>query len=274
MQAQTYSFPHPVLGLGDDISGMLNLELETTRNSQNRTLEFNIKKFKVENGYFEDLLVSNKAGILYKVYCSSTLKTWTFLNPKDKFEIPEDDLDNKADISPYLIALEELKDYSDSSFNEDFENQKFTIGKYDIIGLLGTLQVPITKEYENLTLSNIFRFSASNDEEGPITFNFNSDKIFIYYPIAQDGAHIHNALFNKYRWTAYNLFILPALTEAFRLMKAPNDIKEEYQDKEWCNVLSRLFPDHENTPDPYSCAQLLLNRELPLLLSYNELIKT
>lgn len=269
MNIETCSYPHPVLGLNDDILGDFSLNLDVERDNTKRTIVFFIKNIVINNTYFQSLISDNKACLLLKIYCSSTFKTWNFRNPDSSFEIHEDDLFNKVEIETFIICEKDIDNYYDSTFNEIFEHQTFKIKKGEIIGVLGKISIPISKEYEMLGLGNIFNFEADNSEN-PISINLNSDKIIIKYPITITGDHPPSALFNKAPYTAYNIFIIPALIEAFRTI-ANNNEQNNVEGYEWYYVLNQLLPFEERLDDPFANAQLILNKEIPMLKAFEEL---
>jgi len=266
-------FPHPVLGLFDDISGRMSLEIEVERSQVTKSIIFRISQNKIDNEYFKRLIADGKASILFKVYCSSTFKTFNFLNPLSHFEISENEICNKVDIEPLIISTQNVTDYSDPSFNPEFDNQRFDLNKFDIIGVLGKVSIPIDQKYEKLGIGNLFVFEPNDDYTKPLSFVLNLDKIYIKYPPTKEGEHPPNGMFHKNPWTAFNIFILPALSEAFRIIQNPDQV-EDVKELEWYQIINDLLPEPERDNDPIVNAQLILNREIPLLKAYDELCKS
>jgi len=271
MLTERISYPHPVLGLSDDIDGDFNVEINVERNKEQKTVRFNASNISITNTYFLNLIENENAKLILKIYCSSTFKTWVMRNINEPFEIPEDELCNKVEVEPLIIAATDIENYYDESFNLEFDNYRFAVKKYEVIGVLGKLIIPIDKNYEKLSLGNIFEFSPEDDETIPCSFQFITDKIVVKYPVTVNGDDPPNGLFHKSPWAAYNMIIIPALTEAFRIM----DDKEKssaFEDKDWYFVLEMLLPREERDRDePFKSAQLLLNRQIPLLNAYDEL---
>lgn len=265
-------FPHPVLGLSDDITGGIKLDIEIERNQINKSIVCKIVEKKIDNNYFNKLISDGEASILFKVYCSSTFKTFSFINPPGLFEINENDVCNKLEIEPLIISTNNISSYFDNSFNEEFDNQKFEVNKYDIIGVLGKITVPLDHKYEKLGIGNLFVFEPNDDFSKPLSFELGLDKIYIKYPPTKEGEHPPNAMFHKNAWSAFNIFIVPALEEAFRIMGNPDQAREA-EHLEWFQVLDDILPESERDPNPFINAQLILNREIPLLKAYEELCK-
>jgi hypothetical protein len=265
MFTEGYSFPHPVLGNADDMSGEFNISFDVVRN-ENRMILFENINIQMTNEYIKQIISDGFATCLVKIYCSSTLSTWVF-EPDKMFEIDENELINKAEIQVYIVCRTEISDYSDQSFNIQYGNEVFLVNKSDVIGISGKITIPIPKADEKLGLGNIFKFH-SHQTDWPINFEFHHDKIFINYPVTKDNQHPPNMLFSKVPWTAFNIFIVPAVSGALEYI---HENPEDASQWEWFTAIDQLLPVEERSTDYYSDAQLLLKRQLPILSAYNEL---
>ncbi|MDZ7694749.1 MAG: hypothetical protein U5K69_27130 [Balneolaceae bacterium] len=187
-----FSFPHPVLGSNDDIEGEFNVNLSITREPKTREIIFEFEKLQITNEYFDHLLNKQLAGPFVKIYCSSTLKTWTF-HDKISMKINEDEIINHVDIDVRILSLVDGLEYYHESFNNQYGGQKFTVNKNDVLATLEKERIPIPKEDEKLGLGNIFKFKthdnsdkalevdATNDEYIEITYsNFKMGSILIH----------------------------------------------------------------------------------------------
>ncbi len=262
-----FSFPHPVLGLGDDISGAFNCSMDIERDANQRAIRFHNIKFEITNDYINTIIQDGEAGILMKVYCSSTFKTWTFLNPKDYFLINENDLYNKVEISVFVVTKTQIEQYSDNSFNKQFDGFTFGLNAKEVLAVTGNITMKIEKVDEKLGLGNIFKF-FSHSSDKPLQFTYHQNKIHIMYPVDINGEHPPNALFKTSPWTAYNMFIVPALSGAFDFVE---EAREEAEGYEWYAVILDLLPEDQWQRDSFVNAQLILKKGIPVLNSYNEL---
>jgi hypothetical protein len=268
MAAAPSSFPHPVLGVSDDISGSVLVDLNVERVGQAKALRIVFETLIVDNSYFNFLIQSGKAKIAAKVYCGSTMKTWMFSDCLSGFDIPEDSIANKIEIEVYIIATENISNYFDETFNADYGGQIFAVSKRDIIGVLGKTVIPINKKFEKLGLGNIFKFVPNDDPRSPVSFDLTSDKITINYPVDRDGSHPPTALFHVAPWTAYNIFILPALAKAFDLKSGEQ--ANEVEGLDWSLTLDAMLPNSEWGNDGYINAQKILGFDMPLIQAYKE----
>lgn len=267
MFTEGYSFPHPVLGNEDDVIGEFNVTLEIIR-SEDKKVKFENFSTTIANDYIQSLIDKGSARCFVKIHCSSTFRTWMF-ETSENIELDENEVANKIEVQVLVITQSEILDYSDSSFNSQYGNEKFTLNKNEVIAISGKEIIPIPKVDEKLGLGNIFKFN-SHSYDKPIRFQFLQDKIHINYPETKSGEHPPNMLFQNSPWTAFNIFIIPALAEALKFIDNDPNAASRYS---WFTVIDSLRPAEERTQDYFADAQVMLQTEMPVLLSYNELIK-
>jgi len=267
MFTEGYSFPHPVLGNADDIAGEFNFTMEFSR-TDDRKLVFDNFSVGITNSYIQSLIDNGDAGCFVKVHCSSTFSTW-ILDTKSKIEIDENDIVNRIDVQALVITQKEIVNYSDSSFNSQYGNEIFSLNKNEVVAISGNEIIKIPKVDEKLGLGNIFKFNY-HSADMPMTFQFMQDKIFINYPETRSGEHPPNQMFSSCPWTAFNIFLIPAVSEALKYI---DDDLADASRWEWFTVIDQLLPASARTKDYFSDAQKILQTEIPLLLSYSELNK-
>lgn len=267
MFAEGYSFPHPVLGNEDDVTGEFNISLEVTR-TDDRKIIFENFTSGITNSYIQSLIDSGDASCFVKVHCSSTFKTW-MLETKGKIEIDENDVANKIEVQVLVITQKEISNYSHTSFNAQYGTEVFSLNTNEVIAISGKETIQIPKVDEKLGLGNIFKFNSQQCDM-PIRFQFQQDKIHINYPETKNGEHPPNMLFSTNPWTAFNIFIVPSLAEALKFIDSDIKAASRY---EWFTVIDQLLPSSERTKDFFADAQEILQTEMPVLLSYSELIK-
>lgn len=268
------SMPHPVLGIPGDMEGDFKISFNLHIDRDKRKYIYKDIQTEVSNNYIKGLLDKGLLKKVIKISCIPTYKTWIF---EDAVEIalPENEIDLLIEVESFLVCTQPISDFLDCSFNNLFGQQKFELEKGDIVGLTGSTKIPILKENEKVSLGSIFRFSKIQDtqEEQEIHFSLDEDQIVIYYPDSHSGYDPVTLLFDKSQglpYTALNLFIIPALTEAFRYLE---DERSEV-DKRWCLVLNNLLPKNLRTNEPFMNAQRVLKTGLPINLAFEEILKT
>lgn len=269
MENAKYSYPHPVLGLGDDVQGEFSISMNVSRASSERQVKLSDITTNISNDYFEQLLKGHKIQVAVVLYCSATMTSWTFVNPGESILLDENEVATKLELNAYLLASEDIDEYFDETFNEKFEETLFSVHKGQIVGQTGKLNIPIEKEDEKLGVGNIFKFSPLEEEE-PMSIDLTQDKIYINYPVDDKGNHPPRYLFEKHPWTGYNLYILPALAQALKEM---DENADEVKDKEWFLVIDNILPEDLRVNDPFVDAQLLLKESegLPIHRAVKEI---
>lgn len=275
MIQRNISMPHPVLGVGDDFTeGAFTTNFKIAPNRRAHTYDFYEITKGATNPYIRDLLRSNKLDFILKISCTPTYKSWIFVN-KDRFSIPDSQLHSLLEVESFLVANQELPNYNHATFNQVFRQINFQLEKGDIVALTGLQRILLPKQNEQATLGSIFKFSkipdASKHQE--LHFSFEDDQITVYYPASHEDIDPVHFLFDKTQgapYTALNIYILPALTQAFLIMA---DAPDEYADKRWYYVLDTILPESKRTDDTFMNAQRVIRNGLPVNLAVSELMK-
>lgn len=269
------SMPHPVLGVpGDFTEGNFNTKFQIKSNRQFKAYEFSDLQVDISNKFLHDLFVSKKADFVLKVSCTPTYKTWTFINPTS-VSIPENEVDLLLEVESFLVAKENIDDYFDPTFSDDFGKKLFKIEKRDILALTGPHKIPIRKQDEKVSLGSIFRFAKipTDAEIQELHFDLDGDQITIFYPISTSTFDPVTLLFDKVQglpYTALNFYIVPALTEAFALIESGDTT---CKDNKWFTILDSILPEDEREENPFINAQKAIRTGLPVNLAFDEITK-
>lgn len=270
--SKSISYPHPVLGNDDDVNGSFAVDISVTKKAGEDNITFSVDS-KIDNEYFQNLQDQGKAAVVTKVYCPSTIYSGTFQNAK-VFALHQDDIDGAITVTSYIVAIVDIPDYKDESFNADiFENITFEVNSGDVIGALSGQKIDLPKVDEKTGLGNIFRFTHKEMGE-PISVFVEDELIEVTYSMTFDGKSPLNALFNQSPWVALHVYIMPALISALQSVKKDH---QHYEDNNyrWYKTLKGIIGEEAmRDPEPVEHAQEILLREglLPSLQVYNELI--
>lgn len=282
------SLPHPVLGNGNDVNGSFTVNISATIDSGELKLKQDGDIF-FDNDYFKKLYDEKKIIPSYKIASPGTLYAELLTGVLNR-SIECNLLSWKVEIETYLIANEEIDDYGDNSFHEDFmvgdPFRKFNVEKGMIVGFGGSTSIIFDTVYLN-SLSGIIEFSPVSFEQ-PISFDTDGQKIIIKYPKKDGAIDIVNILSHKtsrFKETFLNIFILPALSAAYDAIKKADEenyISDFIEQHTWASVVNSLGPDWDGK-DSYVLAQrflqIMIERKrgeatpLPVINSYEELQK-
>ncbi len=277
------SLPYPVLGLeGDFNNGGFTVKPNIQIIKEN--LHIVEDSIEISNEYIRILYENGVISTAYKIVCPSTFFNTTEVGRKEII-IPLEHLANFIVLEVYLVAVQDIANYSDSSFNEDYflGNSKgiFEIFKGNIIGITGSIKIPLGKSWVNGS-NSMFKFVRG--ENAFVSFDVETgDQIIITYPSINTGdLDIVQYMSRKRRLTFLNLFIIPALNHAFsELCKQfeNGNLDEFIENHEWALIITETY-EHWNDSDPYKSAQsyfmqLLEQKgstiQIPIIEVFNEL---
>jgi len=281
------SLPHPVLGNSNDITGFFSVDLSCS--IKNQKLKLKAEKVNINNEYFNKLIDDKKAAIVYKISCNSTLYMKQIQGDLDE-EIECSLLSNKLVVDMLIIAIENIDEYSDVSFHEDTALGKnkgvFKVKKGAVIGVAGIVTIPLTDEYKK-GLSGIIEFQEG-EPDSPIAIDADGSKIIITYPYSPNNQNMVTTFTSgrkKYVNIFLNLFLIPALSEAFRFLIESiddNTYDEKVEQCDWARIIDENMLDSIDKNDsPYELAQLFLrdmtkrktgaSEPMPVFSAFNEI---
>lgn len=278
------SLPYPVLGLKDDYpDSQFIITPEIGLRNNNFYIREKSTDVIITNNYLNVLLTEDKIETAYKVHCPSTLFCKTYIGIK-QIDIPADSLANHISLEVFLIAKVDIPNFRDDSFNEDYfigkTDRSFEVKKGYILGMAGAINIPLNYTFLEAA-SSMFKFKRFLN--APISIDTSDQQIEIVYPYEDGELDIANYLpVNGKSNTFLNLFIIPALTQAFTELREQNEsgtIEEFKNNYRWAMTLAETYPEYF-TKEPYISAQNYLMQLLvasgseartPVLMSFDEL---
>jgi hypothetical protein len=198
----------------------------------------------------------------------------------------------KIDVDIYIIAKKDIKDYTDTSFHADTklgENKGvFIIESGTIIGDAGYVAINLDDEYRK-GISGIIEFEELSSDL-PLSIDVEGTKILIKYPNDPSTQNIVTTFTSgkkQFVNVFFNLFIIPAFTEAFnRLIKAQDDgnYDELVEEWDWARFIDENISDKISASDnSLERAQIFLQEviekstgqaePLPIYKAFNEIFK-
>lgn len=263
MKINNLSFPHPVLGVGDDVNGNYTVESQIQLGRELITLQIS---HHLSNKTLEKLISENKAAFNMEVHCQQSVYRKSFLSREKQVTItvPARELLNKVDVSFYINAVSDIPDYQIDGSNEDYKGYSFDIRKGDILAVYDSICFIAAKDWQAfMAVTSFMEIEPYDKEEGPMLFKLTQNKVVVQ--MCQNDYK----KFNKFR-TAHFLnpifhssVVLPALMYALSMMTAN---KGEFSSAGWHqNLMWRLEHeenltkyDIENSADIPQIAQAIL----------------
>jgi len=238
MKTNNLSFPHPVLGVHDDVQGLHNVEVKLTCSETSIDLS-------VQNTFFnktiENLITKKKAAFCAQISCPQTFfrRIFTTQEKNQEISIPQTELRNKATAEFFVIAVEDIPNYQNDRAHPDYEDVKFDIGKGDVLSFGGRFSFIADKQWmSSKSVASFMAITRGDFNDGPMEIDLNADSGKIVVELSKKD-------FDKFKENARNTtlypvfhscIVFPALMFALNQMAVP-DGKDQYGEYLWYQVL-------------------------------------
>lgn len=258
-------YPHPVLGVGDDVSGSIEVELRVS--STGKEIEIS-PSYKIENGRLLDMIEKEQALFVSHLYCRGTMYREVFKSNRsisDPIRIASSRLKGEVEIDFFICANQTVASYKNSEFHPDYAGHSFSIDKGDILAYAGKGKFHANKSPEELkSVSAIMNISSTEKSGHPMYNDYTGDKITIM--LCQEDYENYQIVKRNTIWTNILLscIVLPALIES--LYYTSSTEARDYSDKHWFKVLSEIKQKSKDDSE-LKMAQRIL--ELPNNRSFN-----
>ena len=217
------------------------VEIEAKENFKNIKLKIN---FLLKDKEIENLIKENKAEYVVHIEATSTYfrELISTREAEINYDLKDNDILGRLQMSFFILAKEDILDYKNSNFNEDYSGESFNLKKGNIIAIADSYRFDIEKNNDNLEkVSSIFSICQKETvEQTGMTVDMNSDKIRIalnktdyinYHQLSQNSNNIN--IINS-------IIILPALIFIFEQLKKDFD-ENDFSDYKWFRALGKIF---------------------------------
>lgn len=238
MKINNISFPHPVLGVHDDVQGLHSVEVGLT--SSQETVVITVKHA-FFNKTIEDLIRTKKASFCVQIICPQTyFRRFYFSREKDQeIRIPHDELRNKVTVEFFVIAERDIPDYENDRAHPDYSGFKFQVEKGDVLSYGGRFSFVADKQWmSNKSVSSFMAIVCGDREKGPIEVDLDnpSEKIIVALPKKDFERFKENARNDVLYPVYHSSIVFPALMYALNQM-VTKEGREQYEDRMWFQVL-------------------------------------
>jgi hypothetical protein len=245
MKFNGYSFPHPVLGLNDDIEGSASvekLEYDEITDEDNYILTI---IYKLDNPDFLQMLAENKAQFVCELSCTATLFRKTELSDSliQKITIPKNFVRETVELLFLLISTDSISNYSNSKIHQDFAGYTFDIDKGDVLAFLGEGKFIAGIAYKKLqAVSSFLEIDKRSDDETDMNIILDNPKVLIQLSKKDYEKYCEPRIgrSTKYASIFHSSVVLPALIHALYQLIRNEDLEEQH----WAKIIiSRIQND-------------------------------
>lgn len=270
MTLRPSSYPHPVMGLNDDVAGEFFCELPVV-DVEATTTRVDIRKLSVTNPSLQRAIADKCAAFVLTYRCGATFlraSKHTF-NDNITIDFSNGELAGHVALSLHVCAVKELR-WCPEGLHQDYANASFTLPKGSVLALGPEFSFEVSDEFDppSGSVTSLFTCIRASEKTASARIRFESNEKI---QIILSGSE-HDA-FNKAR-AHFPAFVqsslaYPALVEAITRLRNPQDGDD---DKVWFRRLSEILSlkDCEDC-DSFAAASKVLNR--PFERSTRELFR-
>jgi hypothetical protein len=232
-------YPHPVLGIMDDINGIFSCTLSVESDKELIILK---PAFNLDNHDLEELIKNGNAKFCIHVYCRGTMFRESY-EIKDvvsgEININSSDLNGETEVDFLICSNNEMPDYRNSYANRLYGQNKFQIEKGDILAYGGKGKFFANKSPEQLkAVSSIMKIKKGNFKNGPF-YNEYSDKFITVCLSESDYCLYYEFKENKkFINILHASIVIPSLLEAIYFVKESDAGSKEFEESEWFKIIS------------------------------------
>lgn len=244
MEIKYKLYPYPVLwDKNDDYKkpSKFSVEVDPKEDFKNIKLKIN---FLLKDKEIEKLIKENKAEYVVHIEGTSTYFR-EIISTKEteiNYVLKNRDILGRLQVNFFILAKQDIKDYRNDNFNEDYSSETFNLKKGNIIAIADGYRFDIEKNDDELgKISSIFSICKKETvEQTGMTIDMGYEKIRIglnitdyvnYSQLSQNPNKVDSANF---------VIIFPALIYIFEQLK--KDFNEtDYTEYKWFRALENIF---------------------------------
>ena len=273
-----YAFPHPVLGIREDISGSAQTSVaydeETDPDNYILTIQYQLN-----NSDLNDLIAKLKAVFFCDLSCTGTLfrRSEASSNFIQTITVPKNAVRERVDLLFLLIAREDIPGYQNAQANPDFEGYQFDIDKGDVLAYMGEGSFFAGLAYQQLkAVSSFLEITKGKKETGNFEIILEGSKIEVELSVADYDRYSQPSIGKTpdLASTFHAAIVLPALIHAlYQLVAGPTQSRDELSETPWAKIIKYRLENEEDAQGLalaeehiVSVAQYLLGSPLERLL--------
>ena len=244
MEIKYKLYPYPVLwDKNDDYKkpSKFSVEVEPKEDFKNIKLKIN---FLLKDKEIEKLIKENKAEYVVHIEGSSTYFR-EIISTKEteiSYVLKDRDILGRLQVNFFILARQDIKNYINDNFNEDYSSETFNLKKGNIIAIADGYRFDIEKNDDELgKISSIFSICKKETvEQTGMTIDMGYEKIRIGLNIT-DYVNYSQLSQNPNKVESVNsIIIFPALIYIFEQLK--KDFNEtDYTEYKWFRALENIF---------------------------------
>lgn len=282
MEIKNKLFPYPVLSSGSDDykDCAFSVELQLKQDGYDYILEV---ASNLTSQSLLELIQNGKASFVYHLECAQTGFRKVLRTNKStyKYTLSEKDINGRLEINTFVVAMENVENYTSHEFHDDYQEQTFNIEQGCVLAIGDGLTADISKKIDDLANNpSIFNIVRNADEAcQQMLVDLDGQKLIIKLPSEQ---FYNYKVLNKapqVQPVINSLTLIPALTYALEYLRSiPRDERNDFSNQLWYRTIRKTMQkvfhidiesDDYNNINSIELAQKLIGN--PLTNAFNAL---
>ena len=223
------TFPHPVLGIRNDILGEPEFDYEISEDENNHILDIKMDLHNPSIKYYID--VKKQAKYVCEVDCYRTYYRVCedSLKPSFHIIIPKKEVSGEVNVQLTVTAVVKIDGYTNSLANADYSGYEFNLEKGDILAYIGGLNIQtdiMADEY--MAVGSFVHFKG--DSVSDISYNLSGQDIEIIMPREMFDQYVNHLKGNRFRPVIISSIVKEAIVYALTQYKT-------YRSSRWARIL-------------------------------------
>ncbi len=264
-RTQSISFPHPVVGVGDDVSGSLGCNApELDFGVDSTTLGIN--GLAVTNPTIAGLIQQGDAAFTLRISCGATYYRETFQTHDAQLQhvLPSAKLLGDVKLQVRVCTLKRIENYRPEGLHPDYEGRSFTVQAGDVLAVGDDFTVKADKQFDPLAtnIPSIMRIIRGKHEKGPFQVNFSREQIVIALSVEDHSRY--GLASNVAPGVIHAAIVFPVLCEAIARVRNQSDENDMLAESRWFQRLKDMMEARgiEEDESLVEAAQKLLDAPL------------
>lgn len=272
MEIKYKLYPYPVLTYySDDYKqGTFNTKIDIGKDGYNLIISYETE---LTSNSLIQLINSGQARYVYHMECAQTgyRKVLITENAVEKFSIANKEVCGKLQICPFIVAVEDITEYTSQDFHDDYAGILFDIEAGCVLAVGTMVTVDISKDIDDLantpSIFSIIRNANIDCKE--MLVDMSGRKIIIKLPLEDYYNYKKLAITPQYQPILNSLTVIPALIYVIGELKRMSiQDRMENQDSVWYRTLKKVLnkqfncdieSEYFNSVNSIELAQKLIN---------------
>ncbi len=264
MSAHT-SFPHPVLGNGDDIAHDVP-QLDLTVDIVSGAIQFTLAPSPLASGHatIDSLVASDDAAWFLRIHCAKTYyRNEIRIAPQQPLcTVSADDVEGRVSCELFIVAVKDIDQYVPVGMHADYGNASFLIKKGEILAHCADFAVHIEPRFDPMAADakSFVEFKRDESQQyGAVWVDYDEDVMAVNIPYGHwDMVAEMNALTPD---ILHSAVIFPVLIKAIEKRSA-------FEHRLWAGRLDAVMRAHNIADgDQLAAAQRILDNPVTRALT-------